>query len=640
MTGSSVLLGALILLTTVAYLPGLSGPFFFDTTPHLSENPALRLPLSRFDHWYTAVLSSDAGPLKRPLAMLSFAVQAKISGLESAAPYKLFNIFIHLFNGVLVYLITRALCRTVPNLADRMNTNQVTAASLLCAGLFLLHPIQLTSVLYVVQRMASLSALFVFAGILVYLRARAEWLDRVPDNREIARLLSKLMLVTTAGVLCKESALLLPWLVVVCELTLYSCVIGGQKNLRLQRLCYASFVLPLLVGMLYLILSPQFLADWYTGREYDWQERLLTQSRVLWQYLYWLFNPASSGIGFHHDQMLISAGIMSPWTTAPAMLGWLAAILFTFFGPSPYWAQLVRFAIGWYLVAHGLESTIVPLEMVYEHRNYVPLFGIVFCLAVAMSVAGRKMPVSAVLCRGLVTVVFLCFAVLLFVRASYWGDKLELAAVLYANNQSSPRATYEFGNALFTEADAAAGYDLETRQDMLINARTLYERWLELDPDSVTAITTLIYMERRYFGETVPTRWQQLDHALNKPVFGASDYNALGLLVDCSVHGYCIDTGSRFNEVMEGLLGRQAAKALIWYQWARYTATAQQDFAQAAQLAHRATDEDPTYFPAYWYAIALEQKLNNQAAVLRLVQRIMENDPLRSQIAFIRRLRI
>lgn len=89
-------------LTLLIYLPGLNGPFVFDDFTNIVQNSALTVHNLDWDQLAQAALSSNAGPLQRPLSMLSFALNVYFGGLDAYA-FKWVNLLIHLLNGVLVY---------------------------------------------------------------------------------------------------------------------------------------------------------------------------------------------------------------------------------------------------------------------------------------------------------------------------------------------------------------------------------------------------------------------------------------------------------------------------------------------------------------------------------------------------------
>ncbi len=196
------------------YTPGLSGPFFFDDIFNIQNNPNLRLAQLDPEALRLAAFSTDSGPFQRPISMASFALNFYFFG-EGAASFKAVNLGIHLLNGVLIFLLSRLLLRQAARRADlRLRGDRAGLAAGLIAAVWLVHPLNLTGVLYAVQRMTSLSALFVLLALLAYLQGRL----RLPDRRlQGVALLAASALFWLCGLASKENALLLPWYIFLIE---------------------------------------------------------------------------------------------------------------------------------------------------------------------------------------------------------------------------------------------------------------------------------------------------------------------------------------------------------------------------------------------------------------------------------------
>ena len=161
-------IAALIIVALLVYYPGLSGGFFFDDESNILQNEGVQLENFSADSIRQAMGGGIAGPLGRPISQLSFALNYYFSGFNPFV-FKATNLVIHCLNGILVFFIAQYLIRlTHPKIIAR---DGMLLAGFVAAA-WLLHPIQVTSVLYVVQRMTSLSALFLFAAMLLHIAAR------------------------------------------------------------------------------------------------------------------------------------------------------------------------------------------------------------------------------------------------------------------------------------------------------------------------------------------------------------------------------------------------------------------------------------------------------------------------------------
>ncbi|MDE2235573.1 MAG: tetratricopeptide repeat protein, partial [Gammaproteobacteria bacterium] len=206
-----------LILTVLAYYPGLHGPFAFDDTTNILQNKALVMHSLGWDQLSQAMLSSDAGPLKRPLSMLSFAFNIYFGGLHPLG-FKITNLIIHLLCGVLFFILLRQITRYWLDKGILQSPAAVFWLPVLCASAWLLHPLNLTAVLYIVQRETSLCSLFILLGCVVYALARLRQLSGKPGWL--------LLYIGTAvtgalSVLSKETGLLLPMYLLVIELCVF-----------------------------------------------------------------------------------------------------------------------------------------------------------------------------------------------------------------------------------------------------------------------------------------------------------------------------------------------------------------------------------------------------------------------------------
>ena len=136
---------------------------------------------------------------------------------------------------------------------------------------------------------------------------------------------------------------------------------------------------PVALVMVILAISPDILVGGYSGREFSLEERLLTQARLLWRYLGWICLPNINDMGFQHDDIPLSTGLFSPFTTVLALGAWLLVLVVAFLLRRRF--PLLLLALLFFLVGQSMESSVIPLEMVYEHRNYLP--DVLLCLALA-----------------------------------------------------------------------------------------------------------------------------------------------------------------------------------------------------------------------------------------------------------------
>jgi tetratricopeptide (TPR) repeat protein len=360
---SSIYVGwaLVLLLCAFVYWPGLGGPFLFDDFGSIADLGNL----GGVRDWFTFkayVFGGYTGPTGRPLSLLSFLIDAN-NWPADPWPFKRTNLIIHLLNGVLLGGLTASILRL-----SGMPANRVKWTTLVCAALWLLHPFLISTTLYAVQRMALLSTLFIFLGIVFYLRGRS-LLESRPAK---AYLMMSLALVscTLLSMLCKENGILLPLLVLIFEFTIIAAMRQGAARLD-RRWTTVFLVAPSIVVAGYLVLQA-FTLNFFEPnppRDFGTFERLLSESRILLDYLRHWFVPEIHTAGLFQDHYPKSTGFLSPLSTLASIILHLCLITICVVKRREW--PLLAFAILFFYGSHLLESTVVNLELYFEHRNYL-----------------------------------------------------------------------------------------------------------------------------------------------------------------------------------------------------------------------------------------------------------------------------
>jgi hypothetical protein len=523
------LAGLVLLLGILLYLPGLSGPLLFDDKPALTVNPLVQIPGNVFDEWRVAALSSSSGPLRRPIAMLSFAANHAITGDFSPFSLKVVNLGIHLAAAILLYFF----CLTIlDELALGQDKQARRLVALTAAAIWLLHPLNVSTVLYAVQRMTQLATLFVLAGLLVFMHYRRRWAQAGASTGEVLAAALWLLLLTLWAALSKENGALLPWLCIVLEVCVFRGRWSGQPCRWLSWAGWIVLLLPVALVLLVLAVVPDILVAGYAGREFTLEERVLTQARLLWRYLGWLVLPNINDMGFQHDDIALSTGIFAPWTTLLALLAWAVTLVAAVALRRRF--PLLLLAVLFFLVGHSMESSVWPLEMVYEHRNYLP--GTMVCLVLAAAIVipatGSKNVSVYYPIFGVVAILGL----LLFVRVQYWSGELALSRSNAARHPESSRSNYFYANALLRHyrRSEQRGLTESERAESLLLSRHYFERMYQTNARDVAALAMLYYLDSRHF-----TRMQEqvdwlaaLDDLLDSRRLQPSDWNALAMLFE------------------------------------------------------------------------------------------------------------
>ena len=424
----------LIMLGAAVYWPGLDGPFVFDDLPNITRHTAVAVDELNLDTLHEAATSNGSGPLGRPLSAASFAINHYFAAGFEPRAFKTVNLAVHLANGLLVLLLVRLWLERSPVLraATPVSAPLTVAAALALA--WTLHPIQLTSVLYVVQRMTSLSALFILLGLWLWSLGRLHADAGRP--RGFALMVAGLTVGAGLGALAKETALLFPLYALVAELWLMAPA-GARRPAAVRAFFALTVAVPAAGGALWLALNPDWLLRGYASRDFTLVERLQTQPRVVMEYIHWVLAPRLRDLGLYHDDIAISRGWLTPSTSlVTALLLALAALLaWRMRGALP----LAGFGIAWFLAGHGLESTLLPLEIAHEHRNYLPSLGLLLAVA-ALLVEGTRagMPRWIALATTIAAVGLL--AALTMQRAGHWADEGTLIDTLVSTHPASARS--------------------------------------------------------------------------------------------------------------------------------------------------------------------------------------------------------
>lgn len=433
---------ALLALAWLAYWPGQRGAFVFDDYSNLS-------PLGDFgpiDHWWKVVAfltSGFAGPGGRPIALASFLLDARSWPAQPLA-FKLTNIALHLLNGALLAGLLHALGRT-----QALPRRQAAWAAVIAAGLWMLDPYWVSTTLYVVQRMAMLAAAFSLAGLWGYVHGRM-LLARGRVRAGYAWMTASIMLGTLLATLSKENGALLPLLAWVLEAGLLG-QLGGARGFPVWR--RVMLVLPALLIAAYLAaLLPGLVEGVRGNRAFTPGQRTLTEARIVCRYLIDLVLPWRHGGGLFNDDVVVSTGVLTPPITLAAILALLGlgALAWRWRRAGDPVRAATAAAIGFFLAGHVLESTWLQLELVFEHRNYLPAVLLFWPLGLILArLEARRR--AAWIAIGLLAV----FGAQTARRAEIWGQPFGLALAWAHDHPASPRAQAYLANLWSTAGNNA-----------------------------------------------------------------------------------------------------------------------------------------------------------------------------------------
>jgi len=351
----------LAILSIIAYSNTLKASWQFDDRSSITHHRNIHIKNLDIDSLWQSMHYKDV--IHRPAARVSLALNYYAGGLNVTG-YHAFNILVHILTAYFLFCTILLLFQT-PNLRGRYQGTEYFIA-LLGAALWALNPVQVQAVTYIVQRMASMAALFTIVSIFLYLKTKL-----TTGIRKKVCFFAGCSAAFLLGVGSKENAAMLPISILLIEAVFFQ----NLESLRAKKkflitgaiACSAVFV----VGFVFLKFNRGdifWFLD-YGRRFFSFQERILTEPRIVFFYLTLLFYPVPTRLNLEHIPQL-STSLFDPWTTIAAIL-----LILLLIGMAFYYVRklpLFSFAILFFFLNHAIESTILPLELVFEHRNYLP----------------------------------------------------------------------------------------------------------------------------------------------------------------------------------------------------------------------------------------------------------------------------
>lgn len=425
----------ILCLAYLVYAPGLVGGFLFDDFINLE-------PLGDFggvDNFETAkafVFNGVSSSLGRPLSLVTFLLDDN-TWPSHGSYFKPTNMKIHLINGVLVVWSTLLVLRAL----GKSESDSVWIA-VLAGAMWLLHPYMVSTTLYVIQRMAQLSAMFMLAGICAYLKGRA----MLMGGRLIAGYIwmsAGAAIGTVLAILSKENGALLPLCILVIESVFPKPAV---YLFAWWKVCF--LVIPSLLVIGYLISMLDFSNIPASGRRYSILERLITEPRIVWEYIYHLLVPRIEGRGLFQDGYVFSRSLLNPITTLPSIIGIVVLLVLGLIYRSRF--PLICLAILFFLASHLMESTWINLELYFEHRNYIASVFIFLPIAASIVHLKEKHHYKISVIAGLGVLSVLTF--LTHNRVALWSDSDKLELYWAVSSTDSPRAQNRLGALLLKQS--------------------------------------------------------------------------------------------------------------------------------------------------------------------------------------------
>lgn len=583
-----ILFLACLSLAFFVYLPGTTGYFLFDDTINIVENTRIKIQSLDFQTLKQAALSGDAGILGRPLSVLSFAVNYYFNGL-SPYHFKLTNIVIHLLNGICIYALTLLILETCRQ-RDLTGFSPAYARwiSLAVASAWLLHPLNLTGVLYIVQRMTSMATLFTLLGLIFYLHGRQQLAS---GKYGWGWIIASFALFTPLAALSKENGALLPAFMLLVEFIFFRLQAPSAGARRtLIALFSISVLLPVAALTLYSILNPAWLTGGYSLRDFTLTERLMTEARVIWFYMQTILAPNLSQLGMYHDDIPISRGLFEPASTLFACIGILLLAVLAFLLRKRH--PIAGFGILFFLVGHSIESSAIALELAHEHRNYLPIYGLLLILFYYLLYPLRH--TQSLKARQMLAVFFvLMLGGLTFMRATQWGDPVLMKEKEVAHHPNSIRANIAMG-AFYAVMPPSSQAEAE---NFYQGAYAYYAKAAELAPSDTLGLFGLIELNSKRKLPIDESWVHALADRIERFHFSPSTGNSLASLEKCMIIGSCTISPEITEALIQAALRNPTlqgkAKTQVLFVWSDFLFRIKQNRDAAAKAAHEAAASFP-----------------------------------------------
>lgn len=639
-----LLLLVTIISTAAVYWPGLSGGWVFDDYPNIVDNPDIHITPghSTLGAWVGSLLSSPSSFLHRPLASLTFSANWYFGG-GSPWPFKLTNVVIHLLNGVLLFGMLRSLLRLQSlRTSSAIDPGAATRLALCVTAAWMLLPINLMSVLYVVQRMESLCQVFILAGLWAYLHGRSMMLtarDARGDRQGFALAIGGIVLGTVLGLTSKETAVLLPVFAFLAEWIVLGFTRANsadqpeKKKKQDPRLWWSFSIIlfvPAALGFAWLWSAALRPSTW-AGRDFTLAQRLLTEPRVLVDYLHWTLLPNPMTLSLYHDDVVKSTGLLTPWTTFGAMV-LLAALMVLAIGLRNR-QPLVSLGIGWFFAAQLLTATIIPLELVYEQRMYFATVGVL--LVAGTWLLGLRWKITLPILRGLlVAIALIWFATVTHIRATEWSNPLRLAIAEANYHPTSERAVYEAGRLLLIASNYEPGSTRDESFRYLQQAATI-------PGSSALPDQALIMLADHGHQGDDSAYWDSMERKLRDQPIRHEDISALTTLTQCYSNGGCKFDSAQLQRAYDAALSRphpiarlNAAYAIFQRDILKNDSSAEKYF----ELAAMGDPDEPGYRIDLTVLYARNGQIEKAKEQLSILQRLNYAGRLAKQLDALARL--
>ncbi|UCD66686.1 MAG: tetratricopeptide repeat protein [Deltaproteobacteria bacterium] len=439
------------------YSNTFQSPYIFDDWYHIEANPHIRVTSLNWDAIRQAAFDSPLD--RRPVAYLTLALNYYFHGYELFG-YHLVNILIHLGASIFLFMFLQT---TLGLQQGKQNLKYGELLPFVAALIWLVHPLQVQSVTYIIQRMNSLAAMFYILSMLFYARGRL-----AKSSMQQAFLILGSVCSGVLALGSKENAATLPLFIMLYEWFFFQDLSVAWLRKRIIPILSAALIFVCII-VLFLGLHPlSYIADSYGSRDFTMLQRVLTEFRVVLFYVSLILFPYPGRLNIDHDFQL-SQSLFDPMTTIMS-LGVLLG-LFSFALILARRERLFSFCILWFLGHLVIESSVLGLEIIFEHRTYLPSMLGIFAIVLLVNLLLRQKWLKL----SVMTLVLILFSIWTYQRNMVWQDEVTLRRDAVEKSPAKPRAYAILANALERKHD----YD---------EAALYYRKTLSLNPRNADEI--------------------------------------------------------------------------------------------------------------------------------------------------------
>ena len=421
----------LILLACISvYSNSFHASWHLDDGPNILDNKSIHLKeislpeLALASGFFQNDSSSQPAIRFRPIASISFAMNW-YAGTDHVFGYHIVNVGIHILCAWVLFFLLQSFFKT-PNLLGFCESDEKNIA-LMASVLWAIHPIQTQAVTYIVQRMTLLATLFYLSGMICFIYGRIR-IER--GSRWGLYSGSFLCLLLAMG--SKENAVTFPLSLALIEIIFFTNFSEGAHLNSSFRIIIAAIVSTGILSVLlaYSTMSNPFaFINWVSSaRPFTLVERLLTEPRVIIGYLSQIFYPLATLFSIEHS-VTVSTSLLNPVTTLASIVLITGLLVYAIFQIPK--KPVLSFCILFYFLNHIIESTVIPLELVFEHRNHLPSAFIFFPVAMLIVKGlryyqrmGRQFMI--LFCFAVTTLFIVVLGVTTYMRNAVWASEKTL----------------------------------------------------------------------------------------------------------------------------------------------------------------------------------------------------------------------